>query len=275
MNRTLKIGILTFLFFGFITGQGFALISIHVDFFDAFTPTIFKYGNGTVIMGVSCGPTAAGGVSVASVAEATSSASNSAWDCICGKYADASSVQGNQFWGIGGHLIGDPGEEAEIIANWRLWTQPLLYAYISNPIVSYASASARSHMDGCVYGINKDGYFDGGCFEALDEQEVEFFGVRGDSITETGSFSLGTFPVGEAHYFRIFGFLGVNSQSYASLGSAASSLLTICNLTLTTKKADEPIPEPSTLMLLGMSLLPLLRMSKNKVKKSHRNSSLS
>ena len=274
MSRKLVISLIILLFLVLITNRAFALPFIYVDSFEAFPPTIYTNGNGTVEGGTSYGATAAGGVSVATIAIANSTAENSEWDCLWGDFSSYSSAQEYQFWQMHGHLVGDPGEEAEIIFNWRFWTQPLVFAMIDNIFLDTATASARSHMNGYVDGVNKDGYFndlkDGYSdvyFEVLDEQRVNYFGVKGDEITKTGSVSLGIFPVGDPYYFTISAFLGVSLESYVhTVGEAKSLLFTTSNFTLTPKTENEPIPVPipGTVWLLGSGLLGLIVLRRKK-----------
>lgn len=260
--RKLRISIIILSFLGLITANTFAL-SIQVDSFSIFPDDIHTAGNGSVVGGTSYGSTTMGGISVATFAEANSSSYSCAmWPwCMWYDYARAEAIYGFR---MRAHLIGDPGEESEIIADWKFFTQPLLYAAPDGILTpSGNTASAVNQMDVYMSGINKDGYFNRyeyGSFH--DEQSIVWMGAGGDSVTETGSVSLGVFPANNGSYYcDIVGGLYIESESFSNPhGTAVSSMFSTLNFTLT----PNPIPEPAAIWLLGSGLLGLVGLRRKK-----------
>lgn len=248
----------------------FASISLVIDSFEVFNYQRNIVGDDNfLIVGTNSGATYNGGYSVSTFAVATSYAAGyTLWPP---SWWDYSNVEAWYNWRLQGHLEGDPTNTAEIIMDYRLWTFPLLKAFPASTKFGFGptanTATAVTQWSLSAMGVSTDGYFQEYATPFYDIQSHVWLSIGGYPVTEEGSISFGTFTPDSSDYFEVNGSLYIRSESYANpVGYADSNVFSNMNITLTAKMLGEDeeippsrVPEPSTLLLMGIGFLPFLR----------------
>lgn len=166
-------------------------------------------------------------------------------------------------WQMFLQLYGDEGEEAEIIADWELFMLPGLWAWPTNLLPSGTRAVASTDVTLKIAHMYDFSWPPIVAHNFHEGRQVTWMGMYDTPLSQSGSFSLGTFPVnnsgpGKGEYIYIAG--NFYTEAWADLnpyGSAVAWNLSNFTLTLTPQPLNPTIPEPSSLLLLSLGLLGL------------------
>ena len=228
------------------------------------TETKYLVGDGTATSGATPGSSANGGYSIATVGIGGASSEASWWNPF--SWGDYSRGQTTLDWVLKLDVTGDPGEEAEITADWDCFAFPVLTAYPSGGYPSGNTAFSSASTALIITGTNEGGVFYSPIITFYDEQAVVWLGVGGEKHAGDDSFSLGIFETGGPPIEIYAAFIG-NTYAYSNpSGSAAANFFFTSNLKLTPRTLDPSVvPEPATFSLLGLGALGVLFKKKRTV----------
>ena len=158
-------------------------------------------------------------------------------------------------------MTGAEGQSAEIIADWNFWANPVVQAAPSGLLPSGTYASTKSSMSVTMVGFNQAGdlVYEYGFFD--NEQTIVWLGIKDDMVKESGSISLGRFPVGGPN-LEVSGAFYMVAETYSNPhGTAVATNLGGLSITLTPTAV---IPIPPALWLFGFGLLGLVGIARRK-----------